>query len=342
MTKEEFEESAALFFSQIQTDMKSNKIILEPHWSIDHVCYRVETKSRYEELKRAYSNFCTLLVESPVGGRMISTFKLLTPLFFGERMIDLVELPEPKIGSDYREGFEHIEIVCDLTFDQIKRQYKKHGVHFKKSGQDKDFNSELAMSLGGYAIKFHHLSLASVVAFEINQKVFNATRNLMILSHLKEFRPLVAGSVPLGISVGSSDLDILVVSDDLMLISKKLESLYGGCDDFKVFQINKGNIESVVASFVYEGVMFEVFAQSVESVQQRAYLHFQTEERLLKIGGDKFLEKIADLRKSGLKTEPAFGHALKLKEDPYLKLLDMHRWSDRMIIEKLSACGYVR
>ena len=76
--------------------------------SIDHICYRVESMKDYTRLKTALSAFSTLLIESIVGGRQISTFKLHTPILDG---IDVLELPSPKAGSIYVSGFEHVEFV---------------------------------------------------------------------------------------------------------------------------------------------------------------------------------------------------------------------------------------
>ena len=72
----------------------------------------------------------------------------------------------------------------------------------------------------------------------------------------------------------------------------------------------------------------EIFAQEIPVTKQVAYRHFLTEERLLKLGGPLFKEKILTLRKEGLKTEPAFAKALNLAGDPFEELLKLQTYSN--------------
>ena len=65
-------------------------------YELDHMCWRVETEEQYEEYKEELSKMGELLVESEVKGRMISVYKLDKPLVYGERVIDVIELPAPK------------------------------------------------------------------------------------------------------------------------------------------------------------------------------------------------------------------------------------------------------
>ncbi|GMH95208.1 hypothetical protein TL16_g13102 [Triparma laevis f. inornata] len=80
----------------------------------DHICYRTSTSEEYTTLTTAF-NSCpssiTLLIESVIGGRMISTYKLSTPIPCDEHQIELLELPSPKSGSPYPSGLEHVEFV---------------------------------------------------------------------------------------------------------------------------------------------------------------------------------------------------------------------------------------
>lgn len=50
------------------------------------------------------------------------------------------------------------------------------------------------------------------------------------------------------------------------------------------------------------------------------------EYNLLKTYGDPFRERIIQLKKQGIKTEPAFAQLLGLKGDPYLALLDLEKF----------------
>ena len=51
---------------------------------MDHICYRVETMERYEEMKAALEKCAFLLGEAMVTGRLIATFECKEPLEVGE------------------------------------------------------------------------------------------------------------------------------------------------------------------------------------------------------------------------------------------------------------------
>ena len=315
-----------IFFAHLKQQMRANNVVLAPHWNIDHICYRVESIGRYVEMKSHLACFSTELIESQVNGRPIATFKLHEPLVFEGRKIDLVELPAPKPGKEVLEGFEHIEVVTDATFSDLKSLYST--CHFNESGLSKAFNKELQLSFENYAIKFHHLSLESVVSLEANEQVFSAIRGSEVLERLARFDPLVAGTFPLNIFTAESDVDVLVCSEDLSLLSDEITKLYSSFDCFKLDFVKQDEGSYLLAKFNYNDVPFEIFGQSITTVKQRGYKHFQVEERLLKLGGGTLRKKVRELRSSGLKTEPAFASALDLSGDPYISILDLHHRSD--------------
>lgn len=86
---------------------------------------------------------------------------------------------------------------------------------------------------------------------------------------------------------------------------------------------------TLLISFSYQGIDFEIFGQKTPSIRQRGYLHFLIEERLLKNGGVRFAEKIKEARMNGLKTEPAFAKVLGLSGDPYEELLIIQKKSNQ-------------
>lgn len=84
--------------------------------------------------------------------------------------------------------------------------------------------------------------------------------------------------------------------------------------------MNKHNEELVICNFQVESFPIEIFAQNKPTTQQNAYLHMMAEYKILKEKGEEFKQKIIDLKKKGIKTEPAFGMLLNL-ENPYEDLL---------------------
>lgn len=133
-------------------------------WEIDHVCYRTSSLENYENSKAYFSTLGELLIEGDVNGRPIATYKLHEPIRYKNYIIPLIEVPSPKKGKDTQEGFEHIEIVIDISFDEILNRYPK--CHFEKKGLSKELNPELEIEFSDCAIKFHHQSLEEVIKIE--------------------------------------------------------------------------------------------------------------------------------------------------------------------------------
>lgn len=91
------------FLQTIFTHLASDKIDVSSY-ELDHICYRVETEARYEELKTILeTSYATLLSEAIIGDRFISTYRLNDPIRYINRTISILELPAPKPGRFYSE-----------------------------------------------------------------------------------------------------------------------------------------------------------------------------------------------------------------------------------------------
>lgn len=331
MNKIKFEEQALDFLDQLFKKLSHENIVIAPHWDIDHLCYRVDSLNRYEELKTLFTSFGKLLIESDVNGRPIATFKLNSAIVYKDWAIDVVELPAPKASKPTKEGFEHIEIVCDEAFSDLEKQY----IHLKLDlgGLKKDFNQEFEIDLGERNIKFHHMSLESVIRVEENKKVFKALEESKILKNFKKFTPFVAGTFPLGVHTDKSDIDILMYAENLNELKDQIHSEYAQMEAYTSRVTVVDELETLIVNFNVNDTPFEIFAQNRAVVKQKAYLHFQIEERLLKFGGHSFLKKIQDNRQKDLKTEPAFAQALRLEGDAYLELLRLQSASNSHLMK---------
>lgn len=327
MTYEQLNTEAQLFLSRAFELIGLAKIKFQDYWPIDHLCYRVESKTEYEALKCHFKSFSNLLIESPVNGRLISTFKLHSPINFGDYTISVIELPEPKVGKSTKTGFEHFEIVCDQPFEKIIEQ--SGSLPWDKSGLAKPINKELEVSFGSLAFKYHHLSLESVIRLEENKMVFEALHTSNILDDLKMFSPLIAGTFPLGIETPDSDLDILICHSDLEEALQLLKKLYGEKEHFKYSRFKSRESDSVCVQFTINQIDFEIFCQSIPSVQQYGYQHFLAEEKVINFGLNSELfsmkNELKRLKLSGLKTEPAFAFMLGLIGDPYEEVLKLQK-----------------
>lgn len=310
------------FLASVLSEAERREIQIAAHWQIDHLCYRVSELARYHEMKTFLASCGELLTESDVNGRPISTFRMHEPFIASGRHVELLELPAPKPSKPTPEGFEHIEVVCDVPFIELKSRFAS--LRTDDGGLKKSFNQEFEVELDSHAIKFHHLSLESVVCLESNEPVFKSIRSSLVLEKLKPFRPLIAGTFPLGLNVDGSDVDILVETVEPSEFFNFANNEFRAHDGFSIRKTEKEGLPTTIVNFRISGIPFEIFAQDRPSVEQTAYRHYLAEERALKFGGEHLRSKILTLREAGLKTEPAFARALALSGDPYEAILRIH------------------
>ena len=131
---------------------------------LDHLCYRVEEQDRFIVLKEQLHANGTLLSESMIGGRPIACYRLHDPFQFEGRHIDVLELPAPKSGSPYPEGYEHAEFVVTEELIAFTQRYPK--LAWDLSDIDKAINADVRLRFDGFSVKFHRRALADVIADE--------------------------------------------------------------------------------------------------------------------------------------------------------------------------------
>lgn len=154
---------------------------------------------------------------------------------------------------------------------------------------------------------------------------YKTISHLGIMDHLSKYNPILCGTFPLGIDIEGSDLDIIMDVADFSLFVERVETLYGEKEKFNIKKlINRGS-SVVKINFIFEGFEFELFAQSKPVKEQYAYLHMVIENTLL----EQFpyiRAEVIQLKKEGVKTEPAFCKVLGIHgEDPYESLLHYGR-----------------
>ncbi|GLS43790.1 DUF4269 domain-containing protein [Methylobacterium brachythecii] len=160
-----------------------------------------------------------------------------------------------------------------------------------------------------------------------------------LMETLARFDPRVVGTLPLGVAMPDSYIDVLAYAPDLHAISAVLLDQHGQEGGFFVRQwTTRGR--PVVAGFVAHGWAFEVFASAEPVATQPGWLHFAVEQRLLELAGDAFRDMVMQGRSRGLKTEPAFAKALGLKSDPYSTMLRLSGEADSCLEAALAAAGF--
>jgi hypothetical protein len=134
-----------------------------------------------------------------------------------------------------------------------------------------------------------------------------------IMNSLKEFSPVVVGTLPLDLFVTGSDIDIIC----FYLDAEQFQA------EFKHSRPEElGGVDSIISNFDFDGFQFEVVGQSIPVTEQVAYRHMMAEWKILEERGESFRREVRALKENGVKTEPAFAQLLGLPGDPYLALLD--------------------
>jgi len=134
-----------------------------------------------------------------------------------------------------------------------------------------------------------------------------------IMNSLKEFTPVVVGTLPIDLFVPTSDIDIICCFRDVEEFQSRFK---------RSTRTHLNGIDSVISNFDFDGFQFEIVGQPIEVTKQVAYRHLLIEWNILQTRSESFRAQIIKLKQSGLKTEPAFAQLLGLPGNPYQALLD--------------------
>ncbi|MGI9221385.1 MAG: DUF4269 domain-containing protein [Woeseiaceae bacterium] len=155
--------------------------------------------------------------------------------------------------------------------------------------------------------------------------------DLRLLQKLALYEPMVIGTPPLGIDIDSSDIDIACTAADLEQFKSDVTKTFGNEAEFCVGNIQRLPEPAVRAAFIAEGWEIELFCQSIPIAKQWGVRHFLVELRLLTLK-PALRSKVIELKKSGLKTEPAFAKILNLAGDPYEAMLELEDLPDEELV----------
>lgn len=159
---QQFRSEGENFLNLLMTEAESLGLPISSYQA-DHLCFRVETLEQYAFYKEAFSHEGELLTEALVNGRPIATYHLKEPFKVRNQVVNFIELPAPKPGTNYTFGFEHAEFVIQESFTAFAEQYPS--LNFTRSGH-KNLNPELCLKLPSGQIKFHHIPLDRVIEIE--------------------------------------------------------------------------------------------------------------------------------------------------------------------------------
>lgn len=158
---------------------------------------------------------------------------------------------------------------------------------------------------------------------ERQRAAYRALSELNIFHVLQEYDPLLVGTIPLGIDLPESDLDVICETAQQDDFAGCLERNFNSHTGFVLKRKLINSLPSIIANFEQSGFAVEIFGQPRPVKQQTAYRHLLVEAQLLEIGGESARREIVRLKYNGMKTEPAFARYFNLPEDPYQILLEL-------------------
>lgn len=161
-----------------------------------------------------------------------------------------------------------------------------------------------------------------------------------IMDILQYYHPVLVGTVPIGIDLPGSDLDILCEVHDFHRFEELIFLSFQDCDEFRYSSKTVNGIPRVVVNFRCGGWPIEIFGQPVPTTRQNGYKHMIVEHRILQIWGNSGRRMIRDLKSRGFKTEPAFAKLLKLEGDAYDTLLKMYDWGQDKLTDYLRSVNH--
>lgn len=158
-----------------------------------------------------------------------------------------------------------------------------------------------------------------------------AIERLGLLANLCSFDPVVIGTLPLGIDLCSSDIDIACSCDAFDLFADVTTRQFESQDGFQVRHGIFQEHASIVVQFNAHGWDVDIFCQPIPTAKQWGVRHFRVEQRLLALS-PCLTSTVMELKRSGLKTEPAFAKALGLSGEPYEAILRLEHCDDRELL----------
>ncbi len=154
------------------------------------------------------------------------------------------------------------------------------------------------------------------------QKAYQTLSELKVFEKLKSFNPILTGTIPIEIDIPESDLDIICECGNHDQFSKVITKLFGNESGFTISMQNYDEVKAAVCRFKSNGFKIEIFGQNIPVEKQNAYRHMLIEYQILKEKGTEFRLRVKELKRKGMKTEPAFAKLLQIDGDPYQSLLN--------------------
>lgn len=121
---------------------------------------------------------------------------------------------------------------------------------------------------------------------ERQQAAYRVLTGLGLLEQLASYNPILVGTIPLGIDIADSDLDIICQAADIPAWVTEVSRILKGMNiTFQVELGEKNAGAQATVSFTHEHFPIELYAESTPSKQQNGYRHMLVEYRILQLLG---------------------------------------------------------
>lgn len=157
---------------------------------------------------------------------------------------------------------------------------------------------------------------------EIQKKAYALINKSNIFAILSEFSPILVGTIPINISIESSDLDIICYWSNKEKFRQTIEKHFSAYQDFSIKETVKQEKPTIVCCFKIDDFPIEIFGQNIPTHQQNGYKHMIAEYLILEEKGEAFRKQIVELKKQGIKTEPAFAQLLGITDNAYQAIIE--------------------
>ncbi len=170
----------------------------------------------------------------------------------------------------------------------------------------------------------------------VQQEALQCLESWHIMQILAPYSPILCGTVPLGIHLPDSDLDIICNVADFSLFAQLLTRHFADLPGFSIKRHPTLSPPALTASFRTPRFPIEIFGQSLPVREQHAYRHMVQEARILAYADTTFRSEIVSLKLAGFSTEEAFAQKLGIANDPYEALLRLEECEDEELQQRLS------
>ena len=161
----------------------------------------------------------------------------------------------------------------------------------------------------------------------VTEKIADAEKAIShcrVINALEGHSPKIVSTIFVELDTDQSDIDVICEFQESDTFACRLKNKFQIYKDYRL----KTHINSVICRFEVSGFIFEIYGAPVPVHKQLAFRHYRVMQRLAKMGGEPFKQRVRKLKRGGLKTEPAISQLLGLKGDPYGAVLQLESWSN--------------